>query len=181
MKKVILGILSVCVVLVIVGLVLRPIFFVHGNNKENIINVINSSDLFKNKESIKILKIIDDKNERIVPFLYNNHPSYILFYKDKFGNYKFEHSETKSGESLSVFPIKLSLDRVIIVSNYYNNVTKLIMKANDVKILEDEISVPNETASFYKIHNLLIQRDHGYHVEYELYDKEGKPVNKDVD
>ncbi|WP_410896710.1 immunoglobulin-like domain-containing protein [Neobacillus sp. 204] len=175
----IIGILSVCVVLVIVRLVLRPIFFVNGNNKENIINVINSSDLFKNKESIKILKIIDDKNERIVPFLYDNRPSYIVFYKDKFGNYKFEDSETRSSE-LSVFPIKFNLNRVIIVSNYYNNVTKLIIKVNGVKILEDEISVPNETASFYKIHNLPKQRDHGYHVEYELYDKEGKPVNKDV-
>lgn len=166
------------VLLFILYLFIKPTFFANGNNKDNIIRVIHSLDGYENKKSIKILKIIDDKNERIVPFLYNNSPSYIHFKKNKLGTYKLVHSETHSNENLSIFTIKLWIDRILVVSNDENNIAKIVIKANGKKIIEDEVNVEKKSASFYKIKKLPKQIDHGYELEYELYDIKGNRISQ---
>ncbi|WP_264740570.1 hypothetical protein [Cytobacillus firmus] len=73
-----------------------------GNDKESITRVINSIEGYENN-SIEILKILDFRDSRIVAFLSNNSPGYIQFYKNKDGNYKWQHIEVRDNETFSTF------------------------------------------------------------------------------
>ncbi|WP_088043646.1 hypothetical protein [Bacillus sp. EAC] len=164
------------IILIILYQFFKPTFLMNGNNKQNIIKVICSLEGYENKDSIKILKIIDSKNDRLVPFLYNNSPSYLLFSKNKIGNYKWQYAEKRSNESLSIFSIRLSLDEVLIVTNGENQIAKMKMKANGKKLIETELSVGENSASFFKLDKLPKEIDHGYEINYEFFDKEGKQI-----
>ena len=113
------------------------------------------------------IDIKDFEDSRIVTFLSNGNVSYILFRRDKKGDFKFSRSETSNGKSFEIFVVDLfgEENRVLIVSikNKYSEIDKFSFKANGI-----EYNVSFETSDAETQWNLLdLSADGHYKIEWE--------------
>ncbi|MEH6937822.1 hypothetical protein V7056_08160 [Bacillus sp. JJ664] len=157
-------------------LFLKSSFIVNGNNKENIEKVIQSVDWNNKKDSIEIIKMIDSKQDRFVAYLYNNNPAYIHFIKNEFGNYEVTQKEFRSNESLSTFTVDVSLDRILVITNNFNQIAKLKLSVNGIKQVEEEMKIGKPSALLLEINHLPKSFDHSYEFDYQFFDENGKQI-----
>lgn len=101
-KRILFAVLAV----IVIAFIFTETKKVYGNDEESIIKVIQSIDGY-NYPSIQLLEMKDIKNERVVPFLFNNGSGYIQFTKNKRGNYEWTHIEKKEDPSFATYLIHL--------------------------------------------------------------------------
>ncbi|WP_010194783.1 hypothetical protein [Bacillus sp. m3-13] len=100
--------LSLWFVALVIGIIflafnfINSSFYINGNDKESIIQTIQSLDLFEDT-SIEIVEIKDVGDERLVAFLSNDSPANIHFIKDNYGNYKWSTAEKKRRPPFPLF------------------------------------------------------------------------------
>ncbi|MET3194626.1 hypothetical protein [Bacillus sp. OAE603] len=113
---------------------------IYGNDKESIIKSIQLSERGMNQEDIEILKIIDIKNNRIFPYLYNNKPGFIHFTKRISGNYLISDYDNHSDSSLEAYVLDIESDDsnqlLLIVSNEANDKSKLKVTVDNRTIVK---------------------------------------------
>lgn len=150
----------------------------YGNDKESIIDVIQSIDGY-NSESIEILEIKDIHNNRIVSFLLNDSPAFIQFYKNPRGNYEWKYVEKKEGESFSVFIVNLRDEksndlRMLVVSNQYNEIAQMELSVNE-RIFKEKFNVNQSNVSWI---NITKTNGDGKSLtfEYKYFDVEGNQI-----
>lgn len=136
----------------------------YGNTHESIIKVIGSLDLYEGK-SINLLQMKDYGDNRIVAFLSNNAPSVIVFVRNKKGNYKYQHSETRHSENLSHFVLDHGDDKfellLLSVKNQYSDIHSFSVKVN-----EDEYDVVFDTNPNVQWTELKRSNDDSYSFEW---------------
>ncbi len=173
----------VAIIFTVVYIFFKPNTQLYGNNEKEIVKVIQTLDGYENKNSIEILEIFDSKNDRTVAFLYKNHPGYIHFYKNKYGNYNWTHIESHSDESFATFLVHLgkvlNKDHMLVVSNGDNSVTKMKVKIIGESTKELVFNLSQKSASLVKLENMPKSKDNGYEFKYEYFDKYGKQITED--
>ncbi|MFC4323253.1 hypothetical protein [Litchfieldia salsa] len=145
----------------------------YGNDNESITKVINSIEGYGNG-SIEILEIKDIDDLRIVAFLSNNNPGYIQFYKNKDGNYKWQHIEVRDNEPFSSFIP--DLPAFMFVTNNDNEIVKMEVMINGVKL--EQTFTPNKATVAWLNFPKTNKNEYTFR-NYKYYDKEGNLVKED--
>ncbi|MGJ9458349.1 hypothetical protein [Oceanobacillus sp. CF4.6] len=167
--------------IIVAGLILVIVVFfyfynskeLYGNDKESIVNVINSIKGYEDKQ-IEILKINDFNEVRIVGFLSNSNPSYIEFHKNQKGNYEWRHIESDN-ESFSMFLPLTGSSKMMFVTNHDNKIAEIQVDING-EILEQKFTpykgsvawgdLPTTNKDSYEFRN------------YKYYDKDGNLIKR---
>ncbi|WP_129692245.1 hypothetical protein [Gottfriedia acidiceleris] len=161
---------------------LKPSTQVYGNSERGIMQAIQSTNGYEDKDAIEILKIFDSKNDRTVAFLYNNQPAYIHFYKNKDGNYKWTNIESYAEEPLSMFLVQLGKDlnlkHMLVVSNSENPVSKMKIKVIGESTKEIVFVLHPKSAVLMKLEDMPKAKDNKFEYEYEYFDKDGNKITE---
>ncbi|MDX1771238.1 MAG: hypothetical protein R3328_06900 [Planococcaceae bacterium] len=152
----------------------------YGNDKESIIEVIQSIDGY-NSELIEILEIKDIYNNRIVSFLLHDSPAFIQFYKNSAGNYEWNHVEKKEGKSFAEFipnlrDEKSDVLRMLIVSNQYNEIAQMELSVNE-RIFKEEFDVNQSNVSWINIAKTNGDED-SLRFDFKYFDVDGNPIQE---
>ena len=154
----------------------------YGNDKESIIDVIQSIDGY-NSESIEVLEIKDIHNNRIVSFLLHDSPAFIQFYKNPRGNYEWNYAEKKEGESFAVFipnlrDEKSEVLRMLVVSNQYNEIAQMELSVNE-RIFKEEFDVTQSNVSWINIAKTNGDED-SLRFDFKYFDVDGNPIQGEI-
>lgn len=142
---------------------------VYGNDKESIIKVIHSVEGYEDKD-IRIVKINDFDDARIVGFLANHMPSYIEFAQNDKGNYEWRHIESNQNEEIGMFSPGIGLKKIMFVTNDENDIAKMTVDINGETLVQ---TFPPYEPSVKWV-DLPISKDHGYtYRNYKYYDENG--------
>lgn len=166
-------------IILIIGVVGFSIYHfnntLYGNDKESIVKVIQSIKGYEDKP-IEILGIKDFNDVRVVGFLYNDSPAYIEFYKNDVGNYKWRSIEVRHDETLSSFSPILPNNirrKLMYVSNYENEITKIQVDINGQLVEQDFLS--NKAAVTWVDFPLTDKKDYTFQ-NYKFYDAKGNII-----
>ena len=144
---------------------------IYGNDRQSIMKVIQSLDGQENN-SINILEIKDIGNDRIVSFLDNNKPAYILFVKNKKENYEWRFKTGSNAPFATFFEHLRSIgnDKAVfwVVTNNQNDIAKLELVVNDERIVQ-EFSVNQNSVTWID----LPDSDGSYKFKYNYFDRDG--------
>lgn len=146
----------------------------YGNDKESIVKVINTIDGYEYGR-IEILDIRDINDDRVVGFLFNDHPAYIQFTKDKKGNYRWKHIEKREGESfvpflINIFASESPILKFMIITNKENEISKMELDV-DGNVIEQRFSVNQESVSW-----IDVPQGKSHEFKYKYFDKNGNPI-----
>ncbi|MFF3024834.1 hypothetical protein ACFVRR_19630 [Gottfriedia sp. NPDC057948] len=164
----------------------KPIFLMNGNDKNNILETIQS--LNKEQQSIEIIKIFDLKKDRYVAYLHDNMPAYIHFEKNNIGSYKYidadygyYDSENEISSNLQVFPLPREYKdgkplplNLLAITNYENTVAKLGVRVINAtgSTEKNEINVGKPSASILTMN----KASEAFSLEYKYFDINAKLV-----
>lgn len=176
-KYTIIAITLIAIIIIYVSVINKQTY---GNDKESIIDVIQSIDGY-NSESIEILEIKDIHNNRIVSFLLHDSPAFIQFYKNPAGNYEWNYVEKKEGESFAEFipnlrDEKSDVLRMLIVSNQFNEIAQMELSVNE-RIFKEEFDVNQSNVSWINIAKTNDDED-SLRFDFKYFDADGNPIQE---
>jgi len=155
----------------------------YGNDKESIVKVMKSYEGY-GKASIEILDIKDfevsgrRRDKRVVAFLSDNSPGYLLLGETSEGDYYQEHFEVRKNETFSTFtPHTQNRPIFLVVTNDKNHAAKMEISVNG-QVIEQTFTPQKPSITWIDFPQL----DKRYYDSYRLsnrkfYDKNGNKIS----
>lgn len=146
----------------------------YGNDEESTIEVIQSLEGYTDS-LIEILEVQDIGDNRIVAFLVDNTPAYILFERNSKGNYEWSSAQKKE-VAFASFSIKVpgeSLDlRLLVITTVENEIAKMEIEVNN-RVIEQEFRVNERSVSWIPFST---PNEKNYTLTYKHFDENGKSI-----
>jgi len=155
----------------------------YGNDKDSIVKVIKSYEGYE-KASIEILDIKDfevkgiRRGKRVVAFLSDNSPGYLMLGETSEGDYYQEHFEVRTNETFSTFtPDTQNRPIFMVVTNDKNQVARMEISVNG-QVIEQTFTPQKTSVTWIDFPKL----DKRYYDSYRLsdrifYDENGNQIS----